>query len=245
MGVMKQIADNVYGLGTKGHNFYLVRDGEELTMIDAGCSKEWKYVVAGVESLGLGVGAISGVIATHAHSDHFGLATTAIDNGIDVSVHKDEETRATGRYKGRFSAESRDLPMFRIHTLKNFLPMLFRGVTTLEFPDSVSTFTDGDILDLPGRPRAIHTPGHTEGHVMFHMGERGILFTGDGLATMDLLSAKRGPQPMNPVFDLNPEQAHASLNRVVDVEADLLLPGHGKPWRGSPRDAVAATKAAS
>lgn len=237
---MRQVADNTYALGTPGHNFYLVRNGDELTMIDAGCSKEWKHLVAGVESLGLGIDAISGVIATHAHSDHFGLATTAIDNGIEVSVHEDEATRATGRYTGRFSAEANDLPMFRIHTLKNFLPMLFRGVTQLEFPDSVSTFTDGDILDLPGRPTAIHTPGHTEGHVMFHLAEHSILFTGDGLATMDLVSSKLGPQTMAPVFDLDPDQARASLDRIVDVEASLLLPGHGQPWNGLPRDAVAA-----
>ena len=240
---MRQVADNVFALGTRGHNFYLVRDGDELTMIDAGCSKEWKHVMAGVESLGLGVDAISGVIATHAHSDHFGLATTAVANDIDVSVHEDEERRATGRYEGRFSAQANDLPMFRIHTLRAFVPMLFRGVMHLEFPDSVSTFADGDILDLPGQPEAIHTPGHTEGHVMFHLAERGILFTGDGLATMDLVSSKLGPQAMDRVFDLNPEQAQASLDRIIDVDASLLLPGHGRPWSGSPRDAVSLVRA--
>ena len=27
----------------------------------------------------------------------------------------------------------------------------------------VSTFGDGETIDVPGRPRAVHAPGHTEG----------------------------------------------------------------------------------
>lgn len=236
---MKQIADNVFALGTPGHNYYLIRDGDELTMIDAGCSKEWKDLARGVASIGLTTDAISGIIATHAHSDHFGLAKQAAANQIDVSVHEDEETRATGRYKGRFSAGSGDLPMFKIKVLRNFLPMLRAGVMKLEFPETVGTFTDGDTLDLPGSPTAIHTPGHTEGHAMFHCAGLGILFCGDGLATMDLLGSATGPQMLDDVFHLDPQTARSSLSRLDGLEADLMLPGHGQPWQGSPAEAAA------
>lgn len=241
---MKQVADNIYVLGTRGHNFYLVQEGSELTMIDAGCSKEWGQVEAALATLSLPLEAISGIIATHAHSDHFGLAKQAIDQGIDVRVHTDEETRATGRYKGRFSAGASDLPLFKIHTLKTFLPMMRAGVMKLAFPDEVTTFSDGDELDLPGRPTAIHTPGHTEGHTMFHLADHGVLFTGDGLITMDLLSPTTGPQMIDKVFNNDHAQATASLDRIADVEANLLLPGHGQPWTGSPAEArVAALEA--
>lgn len=97
---MREIADRVYVLGTRAHNFYLVRSGDELTMVDAGCSKEWKYVADGVEKIGLNIDAIKSVIVTHAHSDHFGLATRAETESIDIHVHHDEETRALGRYRG-------------------------------------------------------------------------------------------------------------------------------------------------
>lgn len=62
---MEQVADNVYRLGTKGHNFYLLRDGDEVTMIDAGCSKEWSQLTSALDSLGLTADAVSGVVATH------------------------------------------------------------------------------------------------------------------------------------------------------------------------------------
>ena len=73
---------------------------------------------------------------------------------------------------------------------------------------------------------------------MFHCASLGILFTGDGLVTMDLLGSRRGPQRMRPVFDLDTAQAGRSLDRIREIDAGLLLPGHGRPWEGSPERAV-------
>ena len=239
---MQQIADNIYRLGTRGHNFFLIRDGDALTFVDAGCSGEWDKLVAGVESLGLALDAIAGIIATHSHSDHFGTAKEAVDHGVRVAVHRDEETRALGTYRGRYSATTKDLPKFNLHMIRNFIPMLRAGVMKLEHPASVETFVDGVALDLPGNPIPVHTPGHTEGHTMFHCPDQGLLFTGDGLATMDLLGTGKGPQMLDGRFHLDADQAYASLEKIVGIDAKLLLPGHGDPWQGTPEDAVALVR---
>ena len=73
---------------------------------------------------------------------------------------------------------------------------------------------------------------------MFHLPERGLLFSGDGLITMDLLGPKRGPQMIEDRFNLDTDQALRSLDRIVDLEANTLLPGHGEPWAGTPAEAV-------
>ena len=239
---MKQIGDNVYSLGARSHNFYFLVDGDQATMIDAGCSREWLQITEGLDSIGLPLESIASVVATHAHADHFGLAKKAQTRGLNVAVHRDEQTRALGTYEGRFAVDASELPMFNIYALKTFLPMLLAGVTKLEHVDDVGTFTDGEQLDLPGNPVAVHTPGHTEGHTMFHCPELGLLFTGDGLITMNLLGPGRGPQMMEQRFNLDTAQALASLDRILDLEANLLLPGHGDPWAGSPAEAVALVR---
>ncbi len=33
----------------------------------------------------------------------------------------------------------------------------------------LQTFRGGDVLDLPGSPRVVHLPGHTDGSVAFHV----------------------------------------------------------------------------
>jgi len=235
---MDQVASNVYRLGSRSHNFYLMAEGGEVTVIDAGCSREWSQLVDALEALGMIFESVSAIVATHAHADHLGLGARAQREGIDVRVHEDDETRARGTYTGRFSAGATDLPLYKISTWKNFLPMLRAGVMKLDHLEKVATFSDGDILDIPGRPRVVHTPGHTEGHTMFHCADGGILFTGDGLITMDLIGRATGPQMIDPIFNLDTDMAYESLNRLASIDADTLLPGHGDPWRGSPKTAA-------
>lgn len=239
---MHQVADDVYALGSRGHNFYVLADGEDVTVVDAGCRREWPKLTSALGAIGVSLDQVAGFMITHVHGDHFGLANEAEQRDIRVAVHEEDESRALGTYTGRFAAEASELPVYKPRVVWNMLPMVLSGVTSLEFLDRVETFTDGQRLDVPGHLVAIHTPGHTEGHTMFHCPESGILFTGDGLVTMDLLGPTKGPQMMDDVFSLDGTEALSSLDRIVDLEADLLLSGHGKPWAGSPAEAVALAR---
>jgi glyoxylase-like metal-dependent hydrolase (beta-lactamase superfamily II) len=235
---MNQVADQVFQVGSKGHNFYILKDGDTATLIDAGCSGEWPKLVGALDELNLALGSVAGVIATHSHADHFGLAKRAQSEGISVAVHEDEESRALGTYTGRYAVGTAELPFWKFSMYRNFFPMLRAGVMKLDHVDEVNTFSDGERLDLPGSPMAVHTPGHTEGHVMFHCPQLGLLFSGDGLITMDLVGTGVGPQKIDPKFDLDANQSLASLDRIIDLDANLLLPGHGQPWKGTPAEAV-------
>ncbi len=242
---MDQVAPDTYVLGTRGHNFYVLRDGAEVTIIDAGCSREWSKLEQGLASIGLTPAAIRGIVATHSHADHFGFAKQAGDSGVSVAVHEAEETRALGTYSGRFAASASDLPIFNWNALRTFVPMILAGVMKLDHVDTVNTFTDGESLDLPGAPVAVHTPGHTEGHTMFHCRDRGLLFTGDGLCTMQLLGPATGPRLIEPVFHMDMDTALTSLDRIVGLDAELILPGHGNSWSGKPADAVQMAREAA
>jgi glyoxylase-like metal-dependent hydrolase (beta-lactamase superfamily II) len=239
---MNQVAPNVWVLGTRAHNFFVLREGDAVTVIDAGCSREWRKLLRGLDSIGLQLDAVAGIVATHFHADHMGFGRKAVDEGIRVQVHEDEETRALGTYTGRFAVTPKELPILSFHTLRNFVPMILAGVMKLEHLTEVDTFSDGDRLDLPGKPVAVHTPGHTEGHTMFHCPELGILFTGDGLITMDLIGSATGPQLIEQRFNLDHDQAGSSLDRIVELDAGLLLPGHGPVWSGTPAQAVAMVR---
>ena len=235
---MQRVAGDIFRLGSRSHNFYLLVEDGQSTIIDAGCSGEWSQLISALDTLELKPGDVHAVIATHVHADHIGLAPRLEKEGVPVSVHAADEPRALGKYEGRFSARATDLPLWSLRAWKNMLPIMRAGVMRHDHLEQVATFSDGSELDVPGRPVAIHTPGHTEGHTMFLCAAAGVLFTGDGLVTMDLLGSRVGPQRMPAVFDLDSDAAGRSLQRIVDIEADLLLPGHGDPWEGTPRRAV-------
>ncbi len=63
------------------------------------------------------------------------------------------------------------------------------GFMTPTWVRDVTPFTVGETLDVPGRPRAIGTPGHTEGHVSFLLEDRGVVVTGDAIASLDAATA--------------------------------------------------------
>jgi glyoxylase-like metal-dependent hydrolase (beta-lactamase superfamily II) len=90
----------------------------------------------------------------------------------------------------------------------------------------------------------IHAPGHTPGCVALHFERHGALFVGDVLFNYDVLTGRRGPQIGPAAFNESSDQALDSLSRLDDVDAGLVLFGHGDPWTQGPAAAVAAARQA-
>lgn len=236
---MEWVTEGIHRLGSDYHNFYVYVDGGKATVVDAGCSKEWPKLVAGLAELGLGPGDVEMIIVTHAHADHIGFGHEAQGQGVPVEVHTAEETRALGTYEGRAAVKPTQLPLWRPATWKFLVALLREGITKQPALDSVETFSDGDVLDVPGRPLVVHTPGHTEGHCGFLFADRRVFFSGDAIVTQDLLGRRPdGPGVLDDMFHNDPAQVQASLERVAAVAADLVLPGHGGPFEGSPAEMV-------
>jgi len=89
---------------------------------------------------------------------------------------------------------------------------------------------EDQILDVPGRPLVIRTPGHTAGHNSVALPERGVLLAGDALANLDYATGRRAVGLHR--FNDDREMARVSLSRLDGVAADTVLFGHGDPWTG-------------
>lgn len=233
-----EITPHIYRLGSFAHNFYVITESGQATVIDAGCSKEWPTLVAGLKEIGMAPENVAGMVITHGHADHIGCAGMASKAGISVQIHEEERTRALRTYQGKEAVAPYELPVWKPALWRNFMPMIKAGVMKQFAVPDIETFSDGDVLDLPGSPVAIHTPGHTEGHTSFHVPGLEALFTGDALVTMGLLGGPDGPQHMPKMFHNDSATARTSVGRLAELDANLILPGHGEPWTGSPADAV-------
>lgn len=108
-------------------------------------------------------------------------------------------------------------------------------------PDAIGV-ADGAVLDIPGRPAVVLTPGHTSGHICLRSG--GALLTGDALITGHAITGRMGPQLAAGFFHTDTEQAAAALDRIAAVDAAVIVPGHGPVWHGSARDAAAIARGA-
>src|SRR3954449_8579305 len=205
-----QLAPGVHGLGNELVNCYLIEDGNRMTLVDGGLPGFRPQLDEYLRSRGSTVGAIDAVILTHAHSDHLGMAEgVRRDAGATVYVHAADAGMA--RTLKQHKREASLLPhLVRPPTWRLLAVALRLGAARTPKIAELTSFTDGD-LDVPGRPRVIPTPGHSPGHVAFHLPDRGVLLAGDALCTYNPLTGTRGPQILPKAFAQDALQAIASL----------------------------------
>jgi glyoxylase-like metal-dependent hydrolase (beta-lactamase superfamily II) len=223
-----EVAPGVFRLGTKWANFYLVADGDQALLIDAGYPGYWKQLAPALNAMGRSVEALAGVIVTHHHVDHTGTAEAARARaGARVFVHQADAAIVRGERRSHvppgFYRQSWRPSMARYlaHTVA-VGGARYRPVADVEI-------LGGDqVLDLPGRPRVIHTPGHTAGHCCVVLAERGVLFAGDAMVNFDYAAGRTGLNQHR--FNEDRGQALASLERLDPVDAQTVLFGHGDPW---------------
>jgi glyoxylase-like metal-dependent hydrolase (beta-lactamase superfamily II) len=233
-----EVAPGVHRLGNSYVNCYLIEDGNQLTLVDAGMPGFRPQLDGYLRSRGRSVSDIAAVILTHAHRDHVGMAERVRREApTPVYVHEaDAHMARTGKVHKR---DGSMLPYLLRPALWKLLAMGVRnGAIKQTLIGEVTTFTDGD-LDVPGRPRVLPTPGHSPGHVAFHLPDRGVLIAGDALCTYNPLSGTRGPQVMPRAFASDALQSIASLGTLERVDAGVMLFGHGEPWTDGPGSAVA------
>src|SRR5262245_3953760 len=237
-----EVAPGIHRIGTDSKiNSYLVEEGGQVTIVDAGISGLYRDLQRELASLGRTIEDVQALVLTHGHSDHIGFAERLrTERRVPVSVHEADDALA----RGEVPNPSKGLGPTKFGPVIGFLwYSLVRGGLRTRHLGEVSTFGDGATLDVPGTPRVILTPGHTPGSAALQFASRDALLVGDAFATYAVTTGAHGPR-IAP-FTADPSQALESLTRIVDVEASWVLPGHGDQWTGGAEEAVRRIRQAS
>ncbi|MCX5207087.1 MBL fold metallo-hydrolase [Streptomyces sp. NBC_00237] len=188
-------------------------DGTELTLIDAGHRDAAADIEQAIRSLGADPRDLRRIVLTHCHRDHVGAA---------------EEL--AGRYGAEVLAHRLDAPVVRglAPTPEPVLldwerPLYEHGLTVPEAPATRvdRELEEGDVLDFGGGARVVHAPGHTDGSLAVHLPHHGVLFTGDSIAAVG--------EVMLGVFNVDREQALATMRRLASLAPSVACFGHGDP----------------
>ena len=230
---MEQIADGMWmGRGTDV-NWMLVRDGSDLTLVDAGYPADIARLEADLRSIGHDLGDIGAVLVTHAHIDHIGgLQGLLSRHDVPVLMAAQELPLATGEQEKPGSGSELVRMAWRPNVAMWLGRVIRSGALHEEPLRGAQTWSDGGPLDLPGRPVPVASPGHTPGHTAYFFPEHGVLATGDALATAHPLTAAHTPHLLPSVFNASDAGALAALDALAAVDADVIVPGHGDVWRG-------------
>jgi glyoxylase-like metal-dependent hydrolase (beta-lactamase superfamily II) len=229
-----KIATGLHRIGSDTVNSYLVVDSGGVTIIDAGLSRYWNLLGAELERLGLTLDDVRALILTHGDTDHIGFAARlSAEKGIAAHLHPADDARARLEVKkpssGWGPVKAGPIAGFLLYSAR-------QGGLRNHAVTALLPVTDGEVLDVPGQPRIIHVPGHTPGSVAVHVPAVDALFMGDAMTTRNVLTGATGPKPAP--FTLEPALALSSLDRLGDVNATWVLPGHGPAWDGGVPEAV-------
>jgi glyoxylase-like metal-dependent hydrolase (beta-lactamase superfamily II) len=226
---VSEVAGGVHRLGTRWANFHLVAEGDEGILVDAGYPRYFTQLQTTAQTLGVGLKGIRAVIVTHHHVDHAGTAEAVRSRaGADVFVGAADASIVRGERPSHpphgFWREA-----WRPSMIAYLLHSARTGGGRYRPVGAVRALDEDGALDLPGRPRIVRTPGHTAGHCSVFLQERGVLLAGDAMVNFDYASGQRGPKLHR--FNEDRDKAIASLERLDGLEAEVVLFGHGDPWR--------------
>jgi glyoxylase-like metal-dependent hydrolase (beta-lactamase superfamily II) len=240
----REVAPGIYRLGSYWVNWFLVDDGGRYTVVDSGLPAYFDELVSTIASLGGSPENIEALVLTHYHSDHTGCAERIrTEFGATVLVPEREKGLALGVEKGGKLGGLLG-NVWRPHMLRFTWHLKKTG--GLKAPPTIgaiSTFRDGEVLDVPGKPQVVATPGHSPGHVVFVFQDRDAVMVGDAMGTLNVATGASGPT----IFPLNEnrDMAVASLARLEPLTVTTLLPGHGDPWKGEMAEAVRIAREAN
>ncbi|CAH1105242.1 unnamed protein product [Psylliodes chrysocephalus] len=169
----------------QGTNTYIVGTGKRRILIDTGDADVPQYINHLKSVLNYEKFDLAHIFITHWHHDHIGGLS-------DILNEFKEKTKHCQIWKYP-SCKDEINKNERIELLKNGQEFAVEGATL----------------------RVHHTPGHTDDHVVLHLLEDNVLFSGDCILG-------EGTAVFEDLYDY----MH-SLNEIAELKSAVILPGHG------------------
>jgi glyoxylase-like metal-dependent hydrolase (beta-lactamase superfamily II) len=197
-----KICRDVYIIGSSdiSHPYdcsvYLL-DAGDLVLIDSGAGMSFEKLVSNIEKLGFNPKKLRAILVTHSHIDHIGsLHRFQKEFSVQVIAHELDAAEIEG--DGGIAARAYGI---------TYTPCL----VDLRIKGAEETLKIGK-YEL----KVIHIPGHTPGSIAAYLDidKQRVLFGQDIHG------------PYYPEWGADPAQAKLSLQKLIDLKADILCEGH-------------------
>ena len=217
-------------------NVYLLEQQDGLLLIDCGIKSDESLEVLSqaLSTLGKTFRDIRQIVVTHMHADHVGAAAEVRKrSGAPVLMERTEAKLIAPRQLGEEFFGKAEHYM-REHGVPEELIGRLRETSRKASGVSERLVVDGYLADgdtlayCGGTIEAMVTPGHSPALLSFHCRQQRLLLSSDvilnGITPNIGVHPFYGDDPLGDYF--------RSLDRLHQLDIDLVLPSHGSPFRG-------------
>ncbi|HEX3982701.1 MAG TPA: MBL fold metallo-hydrolase [Acidisoma sp.] len=212
---MREIVENAWLLPLGTANTVLLRQGDELTLIDAGFPGQQQVVFDAIAKLGKRLSDLRHLVFTHGHPDHIGSAAALVRaTGARTYMHATDAPLAESGGPFRLMTAGRGL-------IQKIGFRLFWDPAERVEPFKIDLhISDGELLPVAGGLRAIHAPGHCAGQVAFLWQGTRLLIAGDVFTNLFGLG--------DPVGFEDEAKGRLSQRKLAGLTFEAAAFGHGK-----------------
>ena len=214
-------------------NAWAIAAGDGIVLVDTGMHEpgSMSHLERALGMCGLRLENVRLLVCTHAHSDHYGQASTIVERtGCELWMHPNHAhmTQAASDPEAAFArrlevARQSGVPEEPLRRYARERKSLNFGIAALIEPDR--PLLPGVVIDTDLGPWTVHeTPGHAPSHVCLFAPSRRLIISGDHLLGRVSLYFDYGYSP-DPAGEFL-----GSLDRVEALDARLCLPGHGRTF---------------
>ena len=222
--------------GVPHGNAWALASGEGIVLFDTGIGGKGRLrqLDLALAQAGFTLDDVQLVVCTHSHTDHYGLAAPICEEaGCELWMHPAwehvrlladdpaaalEQRLEVARQSGVPVAALERYREARSDTVEE------TGIDAIKVPDR-ELLPGVEVVTDHGAWQVHETPGHAPSHVVLRQPERKLLISGDHLLGRVVLFFDHGHTP-DPIGEYL-----GSLDRVEPLDVDLVLPGHGRPFR--------------
>jgi len=215
-------------------NVCLLRSGESFILVDAGMDTPQCFAALdhARQEIGFPWTALRELTTSHYHPDHVGMAPRLLRiSGARLRIATAEaeilgqmaDHRAAERWERSILLEART-PAPTIDEIERAMHAVRGSFHPLH---ADLTVRNGDKIPCDaGDFEVVLTPGHSPEHTCLFNRQQGLFFSGDHLL-----------EKITPNIQWHPEgdalgEYLESLRAVAKLDVDLVLPSHGRPFRG-------------
>ncbi|MBN1649213.1 MAG: MBL fold metallo-hydrolase [Spirochaetales bacterium] len=226
----KRYSEYYKGIGSSN---FLILKGREQILVDSGIhvGPHIPRLARQLAEDGIELSETKKVVFSHAHPDHILYAKEiAKHNKLDFFIHEHNEQKIINsdyffeyffNFPAAIQREVYKMPKPLLRLYLRYIGYDFRYLKISHFFDEKLPFE----FDIPIKP--VHLPGHSTGHLGFYFPGEKVFYSAD------LFDTRTNPGASIGSSDSDFVSALRDIERVMEMDIDVLLPGHGRIIEGS------------